>query len=180
MDTNNQSKPVYIYEIEVCQTIVTVLERLLLIEFLLVGLTVFVIVLEQLLLQEFIAQDGNVYIALVVLTTFLMNIFNIFIIISVHLKWASNYYVLRSGEVVFRKGLFNTSEERFSVENAVSISTSRSLLGKIFNFGTVKIFNSALGNDLILRDIPKPEFYAEILRRSKDVQNNIFMLNPRR
>jgi len=170
----------YMYEIEVRQSIATVVERRSMLEALIGLVTLGLLFFESIILSEFIAQDSNLGTGLIIVTTTCMNLLNVVLVLSVHLKWASNYFVLRPGEVVFRKGIANSKEERYSIESSVSVTTDQSFLGRIFKFGTIKIFNPALGHDIVLRDIPKPEYYAELLRRAKDAQGGVFMLNPRK
>jgi hypothetical protein len=50
------------------------------------------------------------------------------------------------------------------MSNVETVTIEQGLLGRVFNFGTLAIFNPVLNQDcLYLEDIPNPHKYAKIL-----------------
>lgn len=96
-----------------------------------------------------------VFILLVILKTFFM----IYVIVT----WLEEYYEITPKEVIHRKGFLFRREERYTLEHIGSIILEQGLLGRIFNFGTLKLFDWALEENVYIYLIHSPLKYHHIL-----------------
>jgi len=94
----------------------------------------------------------------------------IFTAIFLFLKWANNYYILREKEIIYVTGIISRRERNYSLDNIQSISSEQGLVGRILNYGTIKIFSPALQRELFLTDIPDPK---EVVEKIKQVSTTI-------
>lgn len=85
--------------------------------------------------------------------------FTIFIIVS----WLDEYYEITPKEVLHRKGLLFKKEERHLLQHIGEISTEQGAFGRIFNFGTLKLFNWTTEKTVYLYLIHNPLKYQHIL-----------------
>lgn len=81
------------------------------------------------------------------------------LILYITLDWINNFYILDSKAVVTRRGIIFSKEGSYDMAGIESVEVSQGLFGKIFNFGTLILFNPILERDLKLNFIPDP--YAE-------------------
>jgi uncharacterized membrane protein YdbT with pleckstrin-like domain len=124
-----------------------------------------------------IIPDLEIYLFL---STLLIHIVNIFSAVWITLFWSSNYYIITPKDVTVRRGVFYTYEKAFSIDKAESVTYRQGFWGKVFNYGTVKVFSPALREDIFIRDIPSPEKFAELLRTHTDATNSLFRFIPQR
>ncbi|MBI4836396.1 MAG: PH domain-containing protein [Candidatus Abawacabacteria bacterium] len=69
------------------------------------------------------------------------------------LEWYNKCFFIQQDELIYHAGVFNHTELNFSLGRIQSISLSQGLLGRIFGFGTLRVFFH-LGEEVYLRDIP--------------------------
>lgn len=84
----------------------------------------------------------------------------IFIII----QWLNQYYEITPKEIIFKRGFIFKKEERNTLDHLGSIEVDQGLLGRIFNFGTIKLFNWATEKNFPLYLIHNPMKYHFILQ----------------
>lgn len=84
------------------------------------------------------------------------------------LQWISNYYILTSNEVKHITGIISKREINYSLENIQSVSFEQGLLGRILNFGNVKIFSPALQQELFLTEVSNPSKIVENIKQALD------------
>jgi hypothetical protein len=78
-------------------------------------------------------------------------------------QWVNEYYEITPKEVIHKTGFFLKKEEKHMLEHLGKLEIEQGLLGRIFNFGTLKLNNWALGKDAILYLIHNPMKYHYIL-----------------
>lgn len=77
--------------------------------------------------------------------------------------WLREYYEIRPQEVIYRRGIITLKEVIFSCKNVQEMEVHQTVLGKIFNFGTVSLYNPVLRERFFLRDISEPNEYCELI-----------------
>ena len=120
-------------------------------------------------LTFFITQQTSPYVSVFIayaLPFFLLLIiikigFMIFIIVS----WLNYYYEITPKEIIFRKGLIFKKEERYMLAHIGSAILDQGLLGRIFNFGTLKLFIWTSEKEEYLYLIHNPIKYQTILEQ---------------
>jgi len=96
----------------------------------------------------------------------ILNATKLFLMLTLAIKWISSTYEIRTHEIRHKYGILNKKEKIFLCDLAQEVSLSQNLFGKIFNFGTIEIFNPAIKEVIILEGIPNPEKYAEIVKKN--------------
>ena len=66
-------------------------------------------------------------------------------------------------EIIEENGIIRIVETAFSTERIETVKVSQNLWGRIFNYGTLIVYNPVLKADLTLFNIPAPYKYAEII-----------------
>ena len=74
-------------------------------------------------------------------------------------------YVIRPGEIVIRSGLGNTHERLYKVDLVGTVEVDQSLLGKIFDYGTIRIYSSSMSELFSLVDVPRVHYYANLIEQ---------------
>ncbi|MCR4324748.1 MAG: PH domain-containing protein [Candidatus Curtissbacteria bacterium] len=109
------------------------------------------------------------FILLVLVKTFIM----IFIII----QWLNEYYEITSKEIIHKKGLIFRREEKYKLEHLGSLRIEQDVIGRILNYGSLKLYNWALGKEVSLYLIHNPRKYHHVLQSllpSADEEKKVF------
>lgn len=85
--------------------------------------------------------------------------FMIFIIVS----WLNQYYEITPKDIIFRKGLIFKKEMRYQLKHIGEVVLEQGTFGRIFNFGTLKLFNWTTEKHEYLYLIHNPLKYQHIL-----------------
>ncbi len=88
-------------------------------------------------------------------------------IVSLLMKWAGTSYVIKDNEIVVQKGLFNIKQKIYPLEGHEEVEIYKSLLGKIFDYGTLSIYQPVLQKYITLENIQDPDLFAEVIRQTK-------------
>lgn len=124
-----------------------------------------VVVFHLLLFSTNIFENGEsfyqlfsmpLYVLLVVIKLMLMG----YIII----QWLEEYYEISTKEVIHRKGLIFKKEERFPLRNLGNVKVEQNMLGRIFHYGSLTLFDWVTGKTVDLYLIHNPLKYHRILQ----------------
>jgi membrane protein YdbS with pleckstrin-like domain len=83
--------------------------------------------------------------------------------IWVIMQWLSEYYEIHPQEIVHRRGVFMQHREVFNVRDVKSMTIKQNLLGRMFRFGTVILFNPALDQKIAIHDVTNPHKHLEMI-----------------
>lgn len=103
----------------------------------------------------------------------------VFATIVMFLYWRSTVYILTSKRVENRIGIFGSREEEISHDDIQAVDVHQSILGKIFNFGTVMIKAAGASREVDFTNVASPKQIAnriedlaiEASRRKRPVTN---------
>lgn len=96
---------------------------------------------------------------------FLMfNILKLLFMLFAAISWVVTRYELREGEIRFRYGILFTEEKIYIIKYAQEVVCDQSLFGRIFNYGTIQIYNPVLKETVYLDSVPDPHKYVEIIK----------------
>lgn len=87
------------------------------------------------------------------------------IIILLFIHWSMTTYEIRPDELIYRSGFLMRKMDIHSLKNMQTVYTTQRLLGRIFHYGNVRLFNPMSKEELLLEHIPDPERHAESLRQ---------------
>jgi len=105
-----------------------------------------------------ILSSGILYI----IASGIVQLLNIGFIIFLTLKWSSTQYIIKPKNLILQTGILTIKEIVYSTERIESISVSQGIWSRIWNYGSVTMYNPLLKTDVILRKIANPYFYAEV------------------
>jgi membrane protein YdbS with pleckstrin-like domain len=93
------------------------------------------------------------------------------------LQWLNEYYEITANEIIYRRGIIWRKEDVYDFMHIRSIGIHQSFLGRIFNFGTLDVFDRGVYKYYYLRFIHNPRRYFELLHTlvpDADVEKNVF------
>lgn len=85
--------------------------------------------------------------------------FTIFIIV----QWLEEYYEITPKEIIHRNGLLVKKEEKYTIEHMASCELEQGFLGRVFNYGSLKLFDWAQEKDVYIYLIHNPLKYHKIM-----------------
>ena len=105
---------------------------------------------------KFIAYNISFFLILVAIKIF----FTLYIV----LDWLNEYYQVTSNEIIHKKGIIWRREDRYPFSRIESIKLSQGILGRLFNYGTLELFEYRLLKYTTLYLIHNPIRYLNIFR----------------
>lgn len=91
-----------------------------------------------------------------------MQVLNVLLIISMLLAWLNRYYTIVPEELRVTSGLVTKRTITYDIRSLQSVTVDQTLMGRLFNFGTIHLYNPAWTQEVVIEDITHPERYAEI------------------
>lgn len=80
------------------------------------------------------------------------------------IRWVTTRYELYDGEVRFKHGIVLKQEKIYMCTYTQEVVTSQGFLGRIFNFGTIELYNPVLKESVYIDSIPNPTKYTEMIK----------------
>lgn len=110
----------------------------------------------------------NPYFIIIFIT---VNILKIICMLITACEWVATRYELREGEIRFKYGMIFTNEKIYLCTYTQEVICSQSFLGRIFNYGTIEIFNPVIKEVIYIDSVPNPHKYVEIIKSTLPRQN---------
>jgi uncharacterized membrane protein YdbT with pleckstrin-like domain len=104
--------------------------------------------------------------ALIVTLYIAKYIFQMVVVFRLIVIWANELYYLNGGHIICREGLFTMREKIYECKNIRSISVYQSLLGRLFNYGNLKVQITASGGyneEFHILNVSDPKRYEFVL-----------------
>lgn len=102
-----------------------------------------------------------------ILTSLIFAGLDIFLSIFILLKWHFRYYIISASNIAAHGGVFMQSIKTCDLKGVRSVSIKQSLLGNLFNFGTLILENPLLEENLKLINIGNPNYHAKIIEKQR-------------
>lgn len=83
--------------------------------------------------------------------------------LTIMLDWYSRYYILRPGEVVCRRGIITREEKTYLLKHVESITCNQNFWERLFNYGTISLYNPLLNQQIDLTAIKNPNKYKQAI-----------------
>jgi membrane protein YdbS with pleckstrin-like domain len=91
------------------------------------------------------------------------------------LRWKAESYSVEENLLIQKNGILNKQIRHFPIENIESISFGQSVLGKLFNYGTIYLIGSTRHKNINLENIDNPnESYSYLKRYISGNRSNSF------
>lgn len=101
------------------------------------------------------------------------------VIIILFIQWSLTTYEIKQAEIIFRSGFLRRNMDIHSLRNIQTVYTTQTVLGSLFRYGTVRLFNPMSKEELLLHDVTDPEKYAQTLRQVLDAPSQETVLRTR-
>ena len=111
------------------------------------------------------AARGSLFSSLIVYVLGLLITIKVAVSFLACLYWLREYYEIKPHEVIYRRGIIGKKEVIFSCKNVQEIEVHQSVWGRIFNFGTISLYNPVLRERFHLRDISEPNEHCQLIER---------------
>ncbi|QQS44132.1 PH domain-containing protein [Candidatus Roizmanbacteria bacterium] len=92
-------------------------------------------------------------------------------IVSLLMKWAGTSYVIKDSEIIVQQGIFNIKQKIYPLEGHEEVKIYKSFFGKIFDYGTLSIYQPVLQKYITLENIQDPDLFAEVIRQTKSKES---------
>jgi len=96
-----------------------------------------------------------VFLAVIIAQTALLGI--------IILRWANEQYIVEEDTIIHTRGIFTQSDELYSLKTIEAASVEQSLLGRLLNYGTVRVYSPVLKKEYFLQEIPNPHGMKDII-----------------
>jgi uncharacterized membrane protein YdbT with pleckstrin-like domain len=149
--------------ISVRQTPIYLIVDLFILEFIIIGLNVLIGFLLDYLHTQL--NYSFPFTRTLIIISIAIQIVNLILITLRVLSWINKYYIFTPEEIIIHTGILNTRKTEYKLEQLETVVIEQSLWGKIFNYGTLRIYNPILKGDVYITSVPEPEKYLEILRK---------------
>lgn len=97
---------------------------------------------------------------------------NIVVVILIALKWNSEYTEVSREGIVRHNGILHRKEQKYACNFVEGAKLEQSLLGLIFNYGTIELYDPALKEQVYLLNISNPKKYSEIIQNIVSKEKN--------
>ena len=87
------------------------------------------------------------------------------LVLYIVLNWLYEFYITQPSGIIVRRGIIFSKEIQYSLGAIQSIGVQQGILGRIFNFGTVILYNPVLKSDLKLEFIHNPYGEAQFIQK---------------
>lgn len=175
MPNNTESKTIPVTHLNVRQSISFMLLKLFILEL----ISAFIILticfplacieFPFITVQGFFTVHNILYIILIT--------FKVFLMLLVVLQWLNEYYEILPNKLIHRKGVLFKNEEDYAFTHLMSIDFQQGVLGGIFNYGTVHMYDRYINKHIYLYLIHNPQKYFKILKNLMpvtDTEQTIF------
>lgn len=144
-------------------------ETPLLLTFRLISITV--LFLMSYFLTSLLISFLSPYLNLTLLPPSYIGLFLVMLIVSVIvaiftiLKWQSEYTILTPSGIMQYSGILQKKEQRYACSFVEAIKMEQSLLGSIFNFGTLSLYDPEIKEDIYLENIIDPKKSIDLIKK---------------
>lgn len=164
VDEQSATRQLVVTHVTIRQSISVLLLRLIVVELIAaLGIILLHIVLLSPSLPDLVKSiratlifNVPLFLVLVLIKTILMG--------SIIIQWLEEYYEITPEEVIYKRGLIFKKEETNILEHLGSLEIKQTFLGKIFNYGSLKLYNWAMEKEVYLYLIHNPMKYYSILQ----------------
>ncbi len=103
--------------------------------------------------------------SLVSVVFFALLLMQMYFTLNIVLNWFGEYYEVKPGELVFHHGILEKKEKIYLTKHIESITINQSFMEKLFNYGTIRLYNPVLNQHMHIDAVNKPEKYVHIIEK---------------
>ena len=105
---------------------------------------------------------------------------NIGIVFFIALKWNFEYTEISNEGVIKHSGILHRKEQKYACNFVEGAKLEQSLLGLMFNYGTIELYDPALKEQVYIMNVTDPKSYSETIQDiiSKDQNKPMPFIGP--
>ena len=154
-------RKIVITHVNIRQSIVFLLFKLIATDFL---AALVVIIFFSSILMPFIPIEEKIRIISVNIVYFLLLLFlKIALVVYIVLQWLNEYYEITGDTISHRRGIIWKKDNTYVLDNIKSIGMKQGMMGRIFNYGTLTLYDQKLEKYITVYIIHNPVKYLRIL-----------------
>lgn len=92
---------------------------------------------------------------------------NLITFLYLFISWHHMYYIISSNGISSSKGIISKKTNSIDTPAIRSIKVQQSILGKIFNYGTIILESPLLSEKFLMRDLPNPHRHASLIEKAR-------------
>lgn len=100
----------------------------------------------------------------------LIMVFQLAIVLYLFLSWIFNYYYFKGDLLIHKRGIIWTTTDEYILSEVEVAIWEQGFFGKIFNFGTIKLFFS--NQEFVLKRIPNPDHFVKVIKSKKTAKKH--------
>lgn len=155
-DTSAYYEPIH-------ESMAVFVSKLVLLQVIIVG---FSILMALLLINIFYGNSTATFLVTAnVIVNSVLQLVNAVMVVYLVLQWKNNSYIISPEEIILKQQSPRMNTRIYKTANIEEIEIRKSFLGKLFNYGTISFLDSALQERIELVNIPRPEYYAQIIEK---------------
>lgn len=163
--TNEDLNTTQNFTYTVRQSIVFPIISMILIQIIVIALELVTKIFVDFLNTEFKATLPTY--TIMVWTTIVLQSINTFIVVYIFLNWLVTLYIIRPREFTLLKGILKRKEIKYEFEHLEKIEVDQNILGRFFNYGSLKMYSHDLRNEVYIHDVPDPYKYSQAILQNK-------------
>ena len=102
------------------------------------------------------------------ITYFLLLLIQVIISFIIIIKWYTDYWILQKQNIIYKTGIFFVNKTYYKIENIEFVSLNQTMLGKLFDYGTIELINPLLKENIYLTNIGHPNLVLQVLLHRKE------------
>lgn len=79
-------------------------------------------------------------------------------------RWVTEFYVIKNDSLTYRMGIFFKQKRVLLIRQIVEVVLIQNLMGRIFNYGTIKVITSQALEGVYIKRVENPNKYFKVLR----------------
>lgn len=104
--------------------------------------------------------------SLYIIAFIVLVVFNVVIISFIVARWHFEYAEVTKDGVVKHSGIvFSKKKEKYECNFVEAITFEQSFFGKLFNYGTIELYDPALKEKIYLLNVPNPKINSELVEK---------------
>ncbi|MBI2617571.1 PH domain-containing protein [Candidatus Gottesmanbacteria bacterium] len=157
--TQSQETPIILRQSVICLSI-----RLIVLQLLFT--TLYILILLPVNILSLSPQIRLLSYPVISIAFILVLVFQLYLTLKIILNWLGEYYIVGSREIIFRTGIIDHKEKIYSLSHIESITYNQNFWERLFNYGTIRLFNPVLKQHIHLDCIKNPGKYVRVLEQT--------------
>lgn len=160
-DIATDGQSITVTHVTIRQSISVLLLRLIVLELLIsLGVIAFHTVILSTGIREVLGENITFFNIPIFITLVFLKILAM---VFITFQWINEYYEINPHEIIHKRGLIFKKTERYKLKHLGSLRMEQGVLGRILNYGTIKLYNWTTEKGILLYLIHNPMKYHHIL-----------------